>query len=176
MFKEKEENSNYKHGMTKTRLFEIWAGMKKRCYKKYHTSYKNYGGKGVTMCDEWIDSFINFKDWSYPNGYSDELTIDRIDPMKNYEPSNCRWATKEVQARNVRGLRRNNTTGFKGVTFEHGKYVAKVRVSSKRIYLGRHKTAIEAGLAYNKYITDNCLEHTLNIIDSALRAKELESA
>ena len=77
--------------------------MKERCYNSKRPAYKNYGGKGVVMCDEWCNSFQNFYDWAMRNGYQDDLTIDRIDSNGNYEPLNCRWITlsENVRLRNA---------------------------------------------------------------------------
>ena len=89
-----------KHHMRNTRLYSIWQGMKARCYKQSHTWFKKYGGRGITVCDEWKDDFQAFYDWAMANGYSDELSIDRINNDGNYEPSNCQWTTQTNQIRN----------------------------------------------------------------------------
>ena len=90
------------HGMRRTRLYNIWAGMINRTKNKNNNSYKNYGSRGIKVCDEWKNSFEEFMKWSLNNGYSDNLTIDRIDVNGNYCPKNCRWVTIKQQARNKR--------------------------------------------------------------------------
>lgn len=92
------------HGLIKTRIYSIWNRMKQRCTNPNNSAYKNYGGRGITICQEWIDDFLNFYNWAIANGYRDDLSIDRINNNKGYYPENCKWATKKQQARN----RRNN--------------------------------------------------------------------
>ena len=96
-----------KHGKTSSRLYNIWKGMKQRCYYNKHDHYKNYGGAGVEVCNEWKNDFQTFYDWAMENGYKEdadfhECTIDRIDPFKNYSPDNCRWIAHKEQLRNKR--------------------------------------------------------------------------
>lgn len=100
----KEIKGNTKHGLCYSRLNGIYRRMKQRCYSPYATEYDNYGGRGIKICDEWLgeDGFVNFYKWSMKNGYSDSLSIDRINNDGNYEPSNCRWADKITQANNTR--------------------------------------------------------------------------
>lgn len=91
------------HGMCGTRIYRIWKGMKSRCYNKNTPDYKKwYGAEGVTVCDEWRESFEPFYKWAMGNGYREDLSIDRIDPYGDYEPSNCRWADAKTQANNKR--------------------------------------------------------------------------
>lgn len=93
---------NYKSGLqnNKNRLYRIWSNMKSRCYNPNASRYNRYGGKGIKICQEWIDDFMNFYNWAIENGYDDKKSIDRINVKGNYEPSNCRWETATVQNRN----------------------------------------------------------------------------
>lgn len=105
LIKKGKENHFYKHGLNNTRIYKIYFSMKKRCYQPKDISYKNYGGRGIIICDEWLDKkdgFMNFYNWAMQNGYKDNLSIDRIDNNGNYEPDNCRWTTKTFQNNNKR--------------------------------------------------------------------------
>lgn len=111
--KEKTSERASTHGMTNTRLYHIWKQMRHRCYKPYASNYARYGGRGITVCEEWKNDFQAFYDWSMANGYSDDLSIDRIDANGNYEPSNCRWIGLDLQANNKRN---NHYLTYKGRT------------------------------------------------------------
>lgn len=105
------KEANSVHNGSKTRLYQCWRDMKVRCYLKTSKNYKNYGGRGITVCDEWLNDFSVFSDWAKNNGYNNELTLDRIDVNGNYCPENCRWATFYQQSRNKR---KNHFITFEG--------------------------------------------------------------
>ena len=150
--------SNTKHGLGCTRLYSIWKNMKDRTFNPKCNYYLDYGGRGITICEEWLD-VQNFYTWAMANGYSDALSIDRIDNDGNYCPENCRWSTKSIQARNTR-IPKNNTSGYRGVSFRKdiNKYSAYISIKPKRIHLGYFQTAEEGATAYNNYIIENNLE------------------
>lgn len=91
---------DFKSGYSTTRLYGIWTGIKTRCFNPNDKKYHVYGGRGISLCDEWKSDFKSFAKWSLENGYEENLSIDRIDSNKNYEPSNCRWTDMKVQQNN----------------------------------------------------------------------------
>ena len=101
------------HGESKTRIYKIWIGIKKRCYNKNCKSYENYGGRGIRVCEEWENDYEAFKKWSLENGYNDLLTVDRVNVDGDYSPENCRWVNHHVQANNTRS---NRLITFNGKT------------------------------------------------------------
>ncbi len=122
---------NVQHGQRKTRLYAIWSRMKGRCYNPHDTKYAYYGGRGITVCDEWIDNFQAFYDWSMANGYCDNLTIDRIDVNGDYTPTNCRWTDMKTQCRNTR---RNVLVVYNGKTMTIAEAAERSGLSDKTLY------------------------------------------
>ena len=113
--RKRASEANFKHGFTdKHPLYGVWKNMKKRCNSPYASEYENYGGRGITVCPEWSENFENFYTWAINNGWSAELSIDRIDTNGNYCPENCRWANISVQMNNTT---RNHYIEYDGKTF-----------------------------------------------------------
>ena len=102
-----------KHGLEHSRLYKIWFNMNLRCLDETNTNYHRYGGRCISVCDEWKENLQAFVDWAMANGYRDDLTLDRIDNDGNYEPSNCRWVSMREQANNRRS---NVAITFNGKT------------------------------------------------------------
>lgn len=130
-----------KHGQKGTRLYNIWNGMKRRCYGNHKESH-NYKENGITVCDEWKNDFKVFYDWAMSHGYSDDLTIDRINCNGNYEPSNCRWVTMKVQQNNRRN---NHTILIDGIEESIVDYAEKngLNLNSVRSVLYRNRNNIQ---------------------------------
>jgi len=154
---------NKGHKLSNHRLYSTWAAMINRCTNPNNIKYMNYGGRGIKVCDRWL-YVKNFIDDMYPS-YKDELTLDRISPYGNYEPSNCRWTTKTIQSRNTTKLRVDNKSGYRGVSYftPTNRWVVKIMVNSKLIHLGYFIDKVEAAKAYDNYIIVNDLEHTKNL-------------
>jgi hypothetical protein len=158
---ERHGDTSRKNGST--RLYRIWCNMKNRCQNSGTSNdpkYEYY--KHITVCDEW-QRYIAFKEWAINNGYKDGLSIDRIDVNSGYNQSNCRWADRSVQARNIR-IQKNNKSGFRGVRFrkDTNKYNAFVYYNKKNKSLGCFDTAEEAAMVRDKYVIENNIGSPLN--------------
>jgi len=119
------------HGMTGTRLYGIWLGMKARCYNPKKKRYDNYGGRGIEVCDEWQNDFEAFMLWAKDNGYKNNLTIDRINNDGNYSPENCRWSTNKKQANNRSS---NINIEYRGKEYTLLQIAEKLNLNSKMLY------------------------------------------
>jgi hypothetical protein len=137
-----------KHLESNTRLYKVWLGMRNRCYCEAWKGFKNYGDRGIQVCDEWKDDYIPFRNWSLANGYTEELTIERKDVNGNYEPSNCRWATWAEQANNKRD---SHMLVYKGKTQTMADWARDYDINygtfRDRIYAG---TSIEEAISHEK--------------------------
>lgn len=100
--KEVSGKTNLQHGITDTRIYKIWEGIKSRCSNSKLSCYKNYGGRGIKVCQEWLHSPTAFYNWAIANGYEENLTLDREDVNGDYTPQNCRWVDYKTQANNKR--------------------------------------------------------------------------
>ena len=138
------------HGLSKHPLFRRLADMKTRCYNKKSKSYKDYGGRGISICLKWRNETISFYNWAMANGYKKGLQIDRINNNGNYTPSNCRWITKREQSRNRRS---NNWLEYNGKRMLITDWAKEFNISSSCIsQLLKNKSPKEVlGYYTNKY-------------------------
>ncbi len=140
-----------KHGLTcgsKPRLFIIWNDMKARCYNSNSINYSSYGGRGISICKEWLEDFSSFYRWAVKNDYSDDLTIDRIDNNGDYSPSNCQWITAE-----------ENKMKQRKTIFILGKSIS---ANARNIGISRYRLT--------RYYRQNGLEKTENFINKFIHA------
>ena len=154
---------NTTHGLYSHRFYHTWNGVMQRCNNPKHKRYKDYGGRGITICEEWLDirNFVAWAEATYPN--IEDATLDRIDNDKGYSPENCTWSDKTTQAVNQRKMK-NNTSGFVGITYykSNKKWGATIGIKNKKINLGSFKTKEEAVQARDNYIIENNLPHKLS--------------
>lgn len=139
--------SNRKHDMSHTRLYDIWQNMKRRCDDAKNPKYKNYGARGIKVCDEWYDSKVFFE-WALANGYRDDLTIDRIDVNQGYSPQNCRWADKATQSLNRTD---NRYLTYNGKTQTIKEWSDEFNIPYKVLYsrVSRYGWSVERALGYD---------------------------
>ena len=151
-------------GLTETQLYRCWANIITRCTNPASKSYQQYGGRGITVCDEWANSFRQFAIWALSHGYEKTLQLDRVDSNGNYEPSNCRFVTVQVQIENRPNLQKNNKSGFRGVHYckSAKKWRAKINHRKEIVLDELFPTVLEAVKARDQFITDNNLPHQLN--------------
>jgi hypothetical protein len=132
------EVKNKIHGKWNTKIYQCWADMKQRCYNPKNKSYVNYGARGIGICEEWKNNFQLFYDWAITNGYSEDLTIDRINNDKDYFPENCRWAGFTLQNINQRQNKIRHSSPYIGVSFhkKSKKWRAQISINNKKTCLG----------------------------------------
>ena len=155
---------NSKHGMRYHKLYAVLSGMIQRTTNINHKSFSYYGGRGISVCDEWVSNKESFIKWAIINGYQEGLSIDRIDNNGNYEPSNCRFVTHEMQVKNTILIRSNNTSGFCGVSFSHrsNKWVAQIGINGSRKWLGEFNEPLCAAICRENFIKDHQINHAKN--------------
>lgn len=153
-----------KHGLSYHNFYDMWKGMEQRCNNPKASAYKNYGGRGIKVCEEWLDikNFLQWVDSTHPN--MEGLSLDRIDNDKGYSPDNCRWADAFTQNTNQR-ISSKNTSGYVGVSFDksRGKWIAQLRNRGVYIHLGRFDNIEDAIHFRDNYIIENNLQNRLNI-------------
>lgn len=144
------------HGETRSRLYFTWMNMKQRCSNPNKPFYQDYGGRGIRVCNEWLESYLEFRDWAIRSGYDDTLQIDRIDVNGNYEPSNCRWVTTYQQSANRRKNRNGRTSPFRGVSWHASgrKWTAQICRRGYIVRIGDFDAPLTAALAYDDYAFD----------------------
>ena len=159
---EQIKKANTTHGHTENPLYSVWCNMVYRVTNPKATNYKYYGEKGITISEEWYDVNNFIKDMS--ENYEEGLTIDRIDNDKGYSKENCRWTTKSQQSRNTRQIMSTNTSGYRGVVFhkQRQKWIAQINVLDKHIHIGIFDNKLDAAIAYDTYVIEHNLGHTLN--------------
>ena len=163
------------HGFREHRLYYTWSSMLKRCYNEKSQKYKDYGGRGIKVCDRWMD-VANFIEDMYPS-FEEGFSLDRIDVDGDYELVNCRWSDKYVQSQNTRDIICTNTSGYRGVSWreDNHKWRSYITVNNKRVYLGYYQTALEAAKAYERYVRLHSLEHNFTPALTPEEIKELET-
>lgn len=138
-----------RNGARKSPIYHVWISMRQRCLDPTYRDYPNYGGRGITICPEWSASFTAFETdmGKRPEGY----LLDRINNEGNYEPSNCRWASPAVSARNTRNNKRQGTSVYRGVIYSKAQrtWIAAIGVDNTRVHLGNFGSEEDAALAYD---------------------------
>lgn len=131
--------------MCETVLYAVWTSLKGRCNNPNNIRYKSYGGRGITVCDEWVHDFMCFRKWAIENGHKEGLQIDRKNNDGNYEPGNCQFITNaENNAIGKKRISSNNTSGFVGIRFNKNRWVAVLNIGKEACQLGRYRDLNDA--------------------------------
>ena len=151
------------HGLSLNKFYKTWNDMIRRCTNHKATGYKNYGGRGITVCDEWTDVvvFVAWCEATHPNVVG--VTLDRIDNDKGYSPDNCTWSSRTIQNINQR-MKSNNTSGYNGIIWnkKNSNWKAVIGINTKKVYLGYFDSKEEAVQTRDNYIIENNLPHKLS--------------
>lgn len=158
------KKKSYKSDAKYRKIYMVWEQIKARCLNSNHKSYHRYGGRGITVCDEWTSSAKAFIEWSLSNGYKEGLHTDRIDNDKGYSPDNCRFVTQAENNKNTRLLASTNTSGYRGVVFfkPTKKWMARVSVNNKSVFIGYAGNKIDCAAMRDSYVISKNLRLPLN--------------
>lgn len=143
-------DANQTHGKRGEPLYAIWIAMKKRCYNTNNVDYADYGGRGINVCPEWREDFQSFYDWAMSSGYCEGLTIERNDVNGDYEPQNCRWATRKEQANNKRN---NRYITYNGKTLTEAQWADELDMNYYTLWSRLHKSHWSIDKAFNTPVT-----------------------
>ena len=150
------------HGLCSHKFYGTWHQMKSRCNNPKNKGYKNYGGRGITVCAEWLNlkTFLDWCDTTYIEG----MTLDRIDNDKGYSPENCRWVDASTQVINQR-ISKRNKSGYVGVSWrkDRNKWTIRIKIKTKYVWVGDFDDLMEAVIFRDQYIIENKLPHKLNL-------------
>lgn len=144
-YKREKEKLPKKHGMSRKRIYNVYYDMLGRCKNPSFAGYKNYGGRGIKVCEEWNNSFVSFYKWAIENGYTDNLMIDRIDVDGNYEPSNCRFVPRKQQMNNKTN---SHYMTYKGETHTMAEWseITGIRYTTLKSRINRSHWSVEKAL------------------------------
>ncbi len=161
--KEQRSKSITTHGMSSHPLYAAWVNIKGRCFRTSHPDYKNYGGRGISLCVEWKQSFKCFSDFCLSNGWCKGLDIDRENNDLGYSPTNIRFVSRTINLNNTRVLKITNTTGYRGVTKCREKFVAVATLKpSFRLCRGGFSKPIQAAICRDNFIRNNNITTPMN--------------
>ena len=157
-----QRRGNIKHGLCKNKFYNTWHNMMARCNNAKNKHYENYGGRGITVCEEWLD-IVTFLNWCEET-YIENMSLDREDNDRGYSPENCRGVDRTTQSINQR-MQNNNTSGYTGVYFHKRdfKWYATIKIAKKSTHIGSYDTPLEAAQARDLYVIENNLPYKLNL-------------